>query len=187
MIPTFMDIIEMENWVVLDTETTGLEWPAEIIQIAIIDHLANTLLDTLVKPMYSIPPDATAIHHIDDETVKFAKPWPYTRDQVHDIVKDRDVIIYNAAFDKQMLRNSHRMYQIDDAPYWFPARDVRCAMLWYADVRSEWDDYRGNNRWHRLSCACDYERVVYTDAHSAIADCRMTYALIRAVQARLKK
>ncbi|MBP1702194.1 MAG: putative exonuclease [Chloroflexi bacterium] len=45
----------------LDTETTGLNELAEIVEISIVDYNGITLLDTLVRPRRSIPPDAIRI------------------------------------------------------------------------------------------------------------------------------
>ena len=38
------------DFVVLDTETTGLDSRAEIVEISIIDKHGNTLFDSLIKP-----------------------------------------------------------------------------------------------------------------------------------------
>lgn len=38
------------NALILDTETTGLEEHAEIVEIAVIDYTGAVLLETLVRP-----------------------------------------------------------------------------------------------------------------------------------------
>ena len=53
----------------LDTETTGLDPRAEIVEIALIDHDGAVLLESLVKPTRPIPQDATRIHRITDGMV----------------------------------------------------------------------------------------------------------------------
>jgi DNA polymerase III subunit epsilon len=59
------------EFVILDTETTGIKEP-EICQIAIIDHNANTLLNTLVRPNKPIESQAQSVHGISNESVKNA-------------------------------------------------------------------------------------------------------------------
>src|SRR5262245_36303898 len=94
--------------VVIDTETTGLD-PAEarIVEIAAIRIVGGRLSDetfrSLVSPGVSIPPAATAIHHIDDAKVagalRFADVWPALVDFIGRAV----VIGHNIGFDLAVL------------------------------------------------------------------------------------
>ena len=52
--------------IILDTETTGLDLSAEIVQISLITIDGASLFDSLVKPTQPIPPEVTANHHITD-------------------------------------------------------------------------------------------------------------------------
>jgi DNA polymerase III alpha subunit (gram-positive type) len=58
--------LALDNWVILDTETTGL-YDAEIVEIAVVDPLGEALLNTLVKPTIPIPTEVIEIHGITDE------------------------------------------------------------------------------------------------------------------------
>ena len=62
------------KFVILDTETTGLDNQAEIIEIAIITDNGDTLIDTYIKPHHRIDEysEAVRIHGITNATV--AKP-----------------------------------------------------------------------------------------------------------------
>jgi len=53
-----LDVIESRDFVILDTETTGLYDDDEIVSIAIINSDGQTLLNQLVKPVRPIPADA---------------------------------------------------------------------------------------------------------------------------------
>lgn len=69
-----------KNPVFLDTETTGLGCSDEIVELSVIDARGDVLIDTLIKPVQPISPDAEAIHGISNEMVRnapaFAQVWP---------------------------------------------------------------------------------------------------------------
>ena len=61
------ELLERPDWVILDTETTGLDGSAEIISITVMSSTGEILLDTLLKPSGCIPQDASAVNGITDE------------------------------------------------------------------------------------------------------------------------
>jgi DNA polymerase III epsilon subunit-like protein len=52
--------------VILDTETTGLDNQAQVIEIAVIDLVGITLFDTLIRPTIPVSSEATAVHGLDN-------------------------------------------------------------------------------------------------------------------------
>jgi DNA polymerase III subunit epsilon len=177
-------VLLRQNFVILDTETTGLKRPAEIVQIAILDFQGLPRLHTYVKPVRPIPFDAQRIHGITDEMVQDAPDWKQVRQTLLAEIQGKDVIVYNATYDRHMMHCSDEASGLGKLDYHSFAT-WNCAMLWYADVRSEWDSYHGNNRWHKLADACVYEHITVDAAHDALGDCKMTYQLLRQVQYRL--
>jgi len=127
----------------LDTETTGLDDRAEIVEICIIDFNAQVLLDTLVKPSRKIPLDARFVHGINDEMVNQAPTWLQIWPQVDAILKNRTVGIYNAEFDLRMMKQSHSMIGM---PWRIPNSHFFCIMKLYSD-------YIGTSRWKKLEDA----------------------------------
>lgn len=89
----------------LDLETTGLDSEQdEIIEIAILDHNENVLLDTLVKPYYKTAwPEAQAINGITPQMVKYAPHLWEIYDEIFHNINDKDVYIWNASFDHEFL------------------------------------------------------------------------------------
>lgn len=61
--------------VYLDTETTGVYPTDEIVEICIVDHDGQILLDSLVKPYSPIPAETTRFHHITNAMVQDAPTW----------------------------------------------------------------------------------------------------------------
>lgn len=150
--------------VILDTETTGLGY-AEIVQIAVIDHEGNVLLDTLCKPLnYAEPNEATAIHGITPEMVADAPCFGEVYEQLYPLLHGREVVIYNAGFDVGILNHCKELYRLPS----YKTRETHCAMLWYAQFYGEYSHYWGNYKWQRLE-----------GDHSALGDCLATLKLIR--------
>lgn len=176
-----INVIKSGDFVVLDTETTGLYENAEICQISIIDANGNTLLDTLVKPQKPIPADATRIHGITNAMVKNAPDWINVNEAVWQACKGKTVIVYNADYDFRLIAQSEKACEPLALSDWHMVKR-ECAMLAYGEYRGIWSNYHGNWKWHKLSDAAD--RVGYTlpdgmKAHSALADCLMTLAVCK--------
>jgi DNA polymerase-3 subunit epsilon len=124
----------------LDTETTGLDAAAEIIEIAVMDTAGAVLLDTLVKPMQPISPEASAVNGITEQDVQHAPTWREVGPQVARIVADRLVIAHNAEFDNRLLRQTCDRYGLD-----MPAFMIDCTMALLTDLN--------NGRWPSLKTA----------------------------------
>lgn len=166
-------ILAQKLAVILDTETTGLNGQAEIVQIAVINIAGEILLNSLVKPILPIPPEVTAIHGITNAQVKDAPNWPQVYPQLQMAVNGRTLIIYNASFDQRLIYQTSKRHNLSiAAPYFNPAR-VDCAMLIYSEYVGEWNNYYQSYKWQRLEGG----------DHSALGDCRATLALIKRMAA----
>jgi DNA polymerase-3 subunit epsilon len=159
-------LLERADWVILDTETTGMSPTDEIVQIAILSHEGAVLLDTLVHPSQPIPPSATSVHGISDNEVEDAPTFKEIFEKIRDIIRAKSVIIYNAVFDLRLIHQTLRRYRL---PALFDDEDqVECAMLQYsAWVAEEWP--YGGYKWQKL---------VGGD-HTALGDCQATYEIIK--------
>ena len=155
-----------ENAFILDTETTGLDGDAEIVQVAIIDLNGSTVYETLVKPVCSIPEETTRIHGITNEMVANAPKYDFVHDQLMSLLLGKKVVIYNADFDTRMIYQSGKYYG------YLPVILVeswQCAMKQYATYFGEWSEYYGSYRWQKLP----------SGDHSASGDCIATLELIK--------
>ncbi|MDA5536451.1 3'-5' exonuclease [Yersinia mollaretii] len=169
------------NYLILDTETTGLGDDAEIIEISIIDCTGKILLDTLVKPLKAIPAAATAIHGITNEMVADAPTWRDIHYQFMVLTNGRTLLIYNAIFDARLIFQTVAAsnLQFSGKKYIF---DAECVMDSYAEYYGQWDQKRNKFKWQRLSNAAEQQSVVIDGvAHRALADCKTTLGIIRAM------
>lgn len=170
-------IYKRGNFVVIDTETTGLKRPAEIIDICVLNSNGVALIDTLVKPKAGISPFITDLTGITNEMVTGAAIWPIVKPYVLSYIKGKDVITYNAKFDRHMFHCSDDMWELGQTDYHADSEWV-CAMEAYAPHGGEWDDYHQSYRWVKLGSAMLQQGLALETAHRASADARMTYRLL---------
>lgn len=160
--------LSQNDWVILDTETTGL-YDAEIVEIAIINHLGEMLLDTLIKPSIVIPPEVTEIHGISDAMVVDAPTFPEVYPHIDVALKDKRVLIYNSAFDIQILNYCCRLHSL---PILKLAKRSDCLMEWVAQWAGNWSYYHSY-----------YRYVPLNGGHRALADCKAAFELIKRMAA----
>ncbi|WP_321893682.1 3'-5' exonuclease [Burkholderia cenocepacia] len=107
----------------IDTETTGLDLQAAIVEIAVLDRAGAVLIDTLVKPAMPIPAAATEIHGITNADVAGAPAWNTIGPQVAELLAGRLLIAHNGAFDERLLYQTSRSHGVT-----LPALRVECTM-----------------------------------------------------------
>lgn len=164
------DLLGRTGWAILDTETTGLDAAAQVIQVAVIGPDGSPLLDTLVRPHGRIPRDAIAIHGITDDRVARAPLYREVHPQLQEILRGRTVICYNASFDARMLRQT--AFRNDISPL---TNSWSCAMLMYAQYVGQRSSRGNGYRWLPLPRGPEYPSTT----HQAIDDCRATLDVIR--------
>lgn len=176
---SFLDLVRSADFIILDSETTGLR-NAEICQLAIIDSAGKVLLDTYIKPTIPIPTDATAIHGITDEMVKDAPTWEHVSDNLlGDLLEGKQVIVYNVSFDRHVMRQLDWRRRIRE-PRW-ASSEWHCAMEAFAEYYGDYNNYRQSFNWKSLSLAANHMQVKEVDAHTALGDCLMTLEVVRAM------
>ncbi|HFF8435627.1 3'-5' exonuclease [Serratia marcescens] len=172
------------NCLVLDTETTGLDDKAEIIEIAVIDAHGKVLLNTLVRPSKPIPTEATAIHGITDEMVKDAPTWPEVNPQLCSLISGKTIAIYNAEYDIRLLEQTDRIWKI--TPKISVTPQIVCAMHEYAEFYGQKSE-RGGYKWQKLTAAAEQQGVIIKGTpHRALSDCLTTLGVIKAMAAEGK-
>ncbi|OYW27774.1 MAG: DNA polymerase III subunit epsilon [Methyloversatilis sp. 12-65-5] len=114
----------MKRQIILDTETTGLEWQNgdRLIEIGCVEMVGRKRtgrqLHRFVNPEREVPEGAVAIHGI---TTEFLADKPKFRDvaaEFVDFVRDAELVIHNAAFDVGFIDNEFRMLGLS------PLRDI---------------------------------------------------------------
>lgn len=162
-----------QEFLVLDTETTGLESGYnEIIQIAVVSSTGETLLDTYVKAQH---PErmfeysrkgrcAHDIHGISPEMLEGAPAWPEVFAKLRGLLKGQIVTIYNASFDIAFLCAHSEAYCLPrlKARVWIDVIGPYAA--WVGNWSPYWENY-------------SYPPL--NGGHAAADDCRAVIDVIR--------
>lgn len=96
----------------LDTETTGIDRNDKICALGMIVETSSYF--DLIHPGKKIPPQASAIHHITNEMVSEASPFPeaLSVQKLQEYNRDENVLVsHNAPFDLAMLEKEGVLWQ----------------------------------------------------------------------------
>ena len=165
-------LLDREDVLVLDTETTELGTLAEVIEVAIIDTTGALRLSALSMPSGRIWPDAVEIHGLTEARLRAmgARPWPAVHPELAAVLSGaRHVLAYNADFDARVLKQTAARHRL-------PLPAVR-----WGDVRAAYTQAR-LGREYSLADAMRQEGLEWEGSqHRAEADCRPLLAVIRAI------
>lgn len=181
-----IQVIRSGKFVILDTETTGLNRWDEIVEIAVINSDGHTLLSTYVKPANPIPAEATRIHGITDEMVADAPNFAFVVPSLVNVLTGMNVIVYNAIYDRKMLHQSAEANGLEKTD-WKTLSRWWCAMESFAEVYGEWNSYRQSYKWQSLNTACRHYGMIPSAAHSALGDCLMTLQVCKKMAEGVKE
>mgnify|MGYP003407801505 FL=1 len=175
-----MAAITAQKWLaadvlVLDTESTGLDYSDQVVEIAIVDVRGQVLLDTRLRPTVPVGQGAQNIHGISAEQLINAPTWSDIAQQLCKILEGRKVIAFNSSFDSRLLQQTAKA-NADD--YWAWNVDHECAMDLAALA------FGATNRYGSISLnsAVDKAGIEWKgEAHSALGDALTTLALIKTI------
>lgn len=154
----------------LDTETTGVDEAAEIIEIAVINNEGCPVYESLVRPKVPITPKLTALHGISNEMVAEAPRFWEVYNELYQKLEGRLIIAYGAAFDARMIRQTCELYDLKDVSCRWG-----CAMQMY-------QDHIGQDKRIKLSVAAEQCRVnPLGNAHRARVDAETMWRIVSTV------
>lgn len=101
----------MKREIVLDTETTGLDWAKgdrviEIGCVELVNHIpTGAHFHVYIDPQRPVHPDAMRVHGITDEFLKGKPLFAQIADEFIAFIADATLVIHNASFDIGFLNS----------------------------------------------------------------------------------
>ena len=159
-------LVQRDDWLVIDVETTGLGPTAEIVELALVGTRGNTLLDAVVRPRTSLVSAASQVHGLSTDILCSAASFEQIYGTLTAILTGRTAVAYNADFDHQALDYTSRIAGLPQiACVW------DCAMVRY-------QQWRGFNA--SLATVCEIESIGAPGSrHRALPDAQVVWHLIR--------
>ena len=169
------NIAHQKHFIVYDFETTGIDpHYCEIIEIGALKIADGEIVDrfqSLVKPAYPIPADATRVNHITNEMVQNAPTAEEIIPSFLDFIGDSKMMGYNnARYDHIILRRYAMAIcgkSMDNL-----ITDV------YSLCRKKLDLNK-----YTLSDVAKYFNIDTSNAHRSIGDCETTFECFKRLQA----
>jgi DNA polymerase-3 subunit epsilon len=109
-----------------------------------------------------------------------APDWSEVSPQVETLLRERDVVVYNATFDRKMMHQSAEAAGLPKVD-WKTFSQWWCAMEAFAEVYGQGSSYGRGYRFQKLSTAARYYRIPVVDAHSALGDALLTLKVVQAM------
>ena len=163
-------LLERDDTLIVDTETTGIGRGAEVIEVVAIDTTGALRLSALSIPVGPISPESWEIHGLSLHTLRAegARPWPEVHEELATVLRrTRCVLAWRADFDARVLGQTAAVHNLALAP------------VEWADVRPAYVDARPKGP-HSLADAMRRERLAWEGRHHrAEADSRAVLALMR--------
>lgn len=159
---------EIKTYVVIDTETTGLNCKSDkIVEISLARYSDGQMVDqytTLINPCCHIPALTTAIHHIRDEDVAAAPTFEKAWSEISRFFDGSVIVGHNVAFDLNMV--GHNM----------PASESTLTVQYLDTVRLAKDAFPGQED-YKLQTLVERLGIADNQQHRAEADVDLTAKL----------
>lgn len=151
------------NFVVIDTETTGISITNEIIELSAIKYINYkpvAAFTTLIKPKESIPQEVVDLTHITNDMVLDSPTIYQVMPAFIEFVGDFDIVGHNLLFDLKFVYKYGFKFHNDNRRYFDTLEIAR------KNVRGTQD--------FKLTTLCSYYGIIRNDAHRSLSDCLAT-------------
>lgn len=168
--PPSMGPSPFDDFIVFDTETTGIGPSARLVEIAGVRLRNGVVVDTfetLVHPEMKIPTSVIRVHGITDAMVANAPKAHQALVAFSAFAGALPLVAHNASFDRGILRHEHARVALSPS-----LAAVYCSMKLSRRV------FPGLGRYGLAALAATL-KIPQPKAHRALADCHTTAELLR--------
>lgn len=177
------EIMDNEDFVVFDAETTGLN-PAngdEAVSFGLVSKSGEILLDTLLRHYKQSSPEALAVHGHTWEATRGAPRLAKILPEFKQLTSGKKILCYCVNnFDANILISTC-------TAHCQPTLDLRRLTIQvlplFAQFYGDWSEHRQDYMWKRLTFAAEFFDIDTAGAHGAAADCKMTLRVVESMAA----
>ncbi len=158
--------VDLKKIICFDTETTGIDQGAEILDLSIVNAKDEVLFNEYIRPKHHASwPEAERVHHISPEMLAEKGTIDAHYDRIMEILNHAEYYVgYNVVFDIRMLKQSG----IPTSPFHRPGVHV-------IDVMKHFKQKVPGRRYRLVDCAAYFNYDWKLDAaHGALADTKAT-------------
>lgn len=106
-------INEHDDYVIIDTETTGKELTDQVIQLSIINLKGEVLFNSYFYTDKNMSGNAYNVNKISQETINSSPKWTEKWDEIKSILKDKIIIAHYAKFDVERIISTCKRNKLD--------------------------------------------------------------------------
>jgi DNA polymerase-3 subunit epsilon len=160
------------EFVILDSETTGLGTPIDFVEVGVVSARGESLFDSPICPSCPIEPGASRVHGYTAQSLADERRFLEVYPDLLEVLWAKRVVVYNAPYDRRVWdaavgRLGARAALAGELPPW------ECAMRAFAAYVGE-RTKRGGYKYQKLPGG----------DHTAIGDARATLRLIERMAER---
>ena len=163
-----------DNFLIFDTETTGLGEDDEIIELGIIDCSGAVLYDGLFRPEKDVHWAAAKVSGLTNDRLSNEPLFKDEFNKIMQVMNGRPIIAFNEGFDERMFYQTADRYGLDRSLVEQAFSRSFCCQHLY-------NEYLGYSGHAKLEFACATEEVDAVQNHRATGDCLMTLALLERI------
>jgi len=184
LLKLYLKIIIHTNAIIFDTETTGLGFDDEIVELSIIDFDGKVLFDSLLKPDKMVSGEAAEVHKIYPEMLVNQPRFCHKASTISKLFNGKTVVGYNIGFDMRMLIQTASLQNV--SKFYTSYVTTIDAMQLASMFINELGPY-GTPRWFKLREIIDIFEIDISDKfHRALADAQATRLLILELCSKLE-
>jgi len=95
-------LLSDRDFVVLDSETTGLGNPIDFVEVGVLSSRGEPLFDSLVKPSCRVEPGASRVHGHTTQSLSGERCFVEVYPDLLEVLWAKRVIVYNASYDRRV-------------------------------------------------------------------------------------